>query len=232
MTSYRKLKLFGAVILVFALTLLACDTGNLIAFQNATATPTKTPRPTFTPQPSLTPTPQEDTPTPIPTVTNTPKVPPTATRGAVAPRPATKAPPPPPPPPPKPSFSVTIDNAYFCDQGNDPVWEIVARINRSSPPAIFLGGYVLGIFSADGRLLATTEPSVPDDQQIIGLNFNCRAYNRYIYNVKKDVSQFRMQLPLIIRVIRSQSDLTPLSPDFKADFGQPGRYFIEYRAPG
>ncbi len=232
MTRYSNLKVFGAVVLVFALTLLACDSGNLIAFQNATATLTRTPRPTFTPQPSLTPTPQEDTPTPLPTVTETPKVPPTSTRRAATARPATKPPPAPPPAPPKPSYSVTIDNAYFCDQGNDPVWEIVGRINRSSPPAIFLGGYVIGIFTSDGRLLATTDPSVPDDQQIIGLNFNCRAYNRYIYNVKKDVSQFRGQVPLIIRVIRSQSDLTPLSPDFKADFAQPGRYFLEYRAPG
>lgn len=228
MTSHRTLKLFGAVLLVLALSLLACDTGNLIAFQSATATSTRTPRPTFTPQPSITPTPQ-DTETPSPTATNTPRVAPTATRGAVV-RPATKAPTAPPPPP-KPSFPVVIDNAYFCDQGNDPVWEIVGRINRITPPAIFLGGYVLGIFTSDGRLLTTTDPSVPDDQQIIGLNFNCRAYNRYVYNVKKDVSQFRMQVPLIIRVVKSQSDLTPLSPDFKADFGQPGRYFLEYRAP-
>jgi hypothetical protein len=228
-TSYRKLKLFGAVVLVLALTLLACDTGNLIAFQNATATPTKTPRPTFTPQPSLTPTP-EDTPTPLPAVTDTPKVPPTATRRAATARPATKAPTVPPPPP-KPSFSVTIDSGYFCDQANDPIWEVVARFNRSSDRA-FAEGYVFGVFTADGRLLTTTEVSPSNEYTERGIDINCRAPKFYPYSVKKDVSQFRMQVPLIIRVVRSKTDLTPLSPDFKADFAQPGRYFIEYRVPG
>jgi hypothetical protein len=223
-TNHRQLKLIGAVVLVFAVTLLACDSGNLIAFQSATATSTRTPRPTFTPQPSMTPTPDEDTPTPLPTVTNTPRVPPTATRGVVVSRPATKAPTAPPAPKPV-VFPIRLDEGYACPQPNDPIWKVTGRIQRDSDKG-WADGYSLGIFTRDGRFLKASGPSAPDYSET--LNGNCRAYNRYRSNVEVDVAEFRMQVPLIIRVIRSKSDLTPLSQDFTADFAEPGNYYVHY----
>ncbi len=217
--------MFGAVVLVLALTLLACDTGNFIAFQSATATPTKTPRPTFTPPPSLTPTPEEDTPTPLPTVTETPKVKPSATRGSQAvSKPATKAPAPPPPPPP-PSFPIRLDEGYACPQPQDPIWKFTGRIQRESDKG-WADGYSLGVFTRDGRFLKASEPSAPDFSET--LNGNCKAQNRYRSNVEVDVSEFRMQVPLVVRVIRSKSDHTALSPDFVADFAEPSHYYVHY----
>ncbi len=225
MNRRRAILLMGAALA--ALVLLACDGGTLISFSSPTATRTRTRRPTFTPRPSLTPTPS-DTETPsaseTPNVSATPTKRPVATARPVTPKPTV------PPPPPPPSFAVTIDAGYFCPQPNDPIWEIIARVNRASPPSIFLGGYVLGIYGSDGTRVGTSEPSVPNDQAVAGLDINCRASKFYPYNAKVDVSAYRMHVPLTIRVLRSKSDNTPISPDFKADFAEPGRYFVEYKA--
>ncbi len=226
MRNQRTIFLLGMVLL--ALALLACDAGNLVAFANPTATRTRTPRPTFTPRPSITPTPAD---TETPAATDTPAKSPTATKAPVATsRPVTRAPTAPPASP-VPSFPVVLRNNYFCEQSQTSFWEIIGRINRSSPPAIFLGGYMLAVYAPDGRLLGTSRAAAPDGDQVSDFDFNCMVSGWYQYNVKIDVTEFRMQLPLTIRVIRSKTDLTPLSPAFKADFPQPGRYFLEYNAP-
>ncbi len=224
MTSYHKLILVGALLLVLA-AVLACDTGNLIAFQSATATPTRTPRPTFTPPPSLTPTPEEDTPTPLPTVTETPKVKPSATRSSqVVAKQPTKAPTKPPAPPP-PSFPIRLDEGYACPQPQDPIWKFTGRIQRESDKG-WVEGYSLGVFTRDGRFLKASEPSAPEPS--LTLNGNCKAYNRYYSNAEVDVAEFRMQVPLVVRVIRSKTDHTALSPDFVADFAEPAHYYVHY----
>lgn len=224
----------GAILI--ALTLLACDGPTLVGFVNPTETPTKTPRPTFTPRATFTTAPQ-DTPTPAPT--DTPSAPATSAATATAtkrpatgatPRPATKAPAAPPVAA-APSFNVSLQKAYFCEQPNDPIWEVIGRINRSSPPAIFLGGYYIAVLGPDGKFLGISKEAARDGDQVIDFNFNCQVSNWYAYNVKIDVSEWRLQLPLTFRIVRSKNDLTPLSPDYKADFGKPGRYFLEYNAP-
>ncbi len=222
MRSQRTIFLLGMVLI--ALGLLACDTGNLIAFANPTATRTRTPRPTFTPRPSVTSTPAD---TETPSATETPTKAPTATKAPVATaRPVTKAPTAPPPPP-APSFSITVDG-YQCAQPNSPIWKITGRVNRAQPPNIFLGGYVMAVFAPDGKFLKASEPSAQDEYATMTLNGNCQVYNRYRSNVEVDVTEFRLQVPLTVRIIKSKTDTTPLSPGFKVDFAQPGNYYLQF----
>lgn len=216
--------------LLVGLSLLACDLGNiggLVALSNPTATLTKTPRPTFTPRPSLSPT-RVDTETP--SATDTPSASPTPTKKPAptsAPKPAaTKTP----APPPAPSFAVTLNKSYFCQQANDPIWEVIARINRTGS-SFFVGGYALAVVSSDGRVLGAHQAG-SNDEVVQDFDFNCTVSGWYRYNAKYDVSEWRMQLPVILRIVRSKTDMTPVSPDFKADFSTPGRYFLEYSAPG
>lgn len=224
----KSKRLFGiAGLLSLALLALACDAGSLVALvKPPTETPTRTLRPTFTPRPSATDTP-EDTATPA--ATDTPEASPTATRRAVVatPRPAATKPPAPPPPP---QFPVSFQDGYMCPQSG-PVWQVIARVNRSSPPAIFLGGYTVGLFSPSGALIKTDE-TVPDGQQVNGLWINCRVDKVFPYNSKLDAPELRGQGPFIVRVIKSKTDLTPLSPDFKVDFSQQSIWFVFFQAPG
>ncbi len=227
MTKKRAFLLLGAVVLMAALS--SCDAVNLIGLSRATPTFTKTPRPTFTSVPTMTATPEE-TLTPIPTLTpQGPTVPPTSTRRPVVPvtpRPAT---PKPPTPVPAPSFSVALSDGYLCEQPGSPVWKITARINKTDS-SFFLGGYILGAFTSDGRFLKASEPSAPDEYTTMTLNGNCRVTNRYRSNAELDVTELRGSIPLIIRVIKSKSDPSPLSPGFKADFPQPGHYYLQFNA--
>jgi hypothetical protein len=218
------------IVFVFAavavLTLPACDAGSLIALVSPTATPTRTPRPTFTPRPASSPTPEES-PTPAPTATLAASPTPTQRAAATA-RPATK--PPAPTPVPGPQFPVTLNEGYFCEQAQSPIWKITGRINRSTEPRIFLGGYVLGLFAADGRFLKASVPSAYDGNQTHTIGGNCRVEKWYLSNLEIDVTEFRGQLPLIVRIIKSKLDPAPLSKDFRMDFTTPGHYFVEYTA--
>ncbi len=225
MRNQRTIFLLGMALL--ALALLACDAGSLVAFSNPTPTRTRTPRPTFTPKPSVTATPAD---TETPAATDTPAAPtkaPTSTKAPVATaRPVTKQPTAVPPPP-APSFAVTVDG-YQCAQPNDPIWKITARVNRAQPPNIFIGGYVMGVWGADGSFLKASQPSAEDEYATMTLNGNCMVYNRYRSNVEIDVTEFRLKVPLTIRLIKSKTDTTPISPGFKADFAQPGNYYLQF----
>jgi len=219
----RKLFLVGAI--VTTLTLLACDLTTLVAVNSPTATPTRTPRPTFTPRAVASPTPEES-PTAAPTATSA--APPTPTQRVVVAT-ATRAAPTKPPAPPPPQFPVTLNKGYFCEQPQSPIWKVTGRINRTGSN-YFLGGYTLGVFAADGRFLKASEPSSYDGNQTMTIGGNCQVEKWYPSNLEIDVTEFRVQLPLIIRIIKSKSDHTALSPDFRLDFPSPGHYFAEYSA--
>ncbi len=217
-------KLYLVMLFAAMLIVLACDTSSFIALNNPTATATRTPRPTFTPRPSPTP---EQSPTPEPTLTVVPSPVPSPTQRVVATaRPATPKPPAPTPIP-APTFPVTLSDAYFCEQPQSPVWKITARVNRGNT-SYFLGGYILGVFTADGKFLKASEPSAYDGNQTITIGGNCRVAKWYQSNLEIDVTEFRAQLPLIVRIIKSKDDHTPLSKDFRADFAVPGHYYIQY----
>lgn len=214
--------LLAAVVL---LALLACDAGTVISMLSPTATPTRTPRPTFTPRVIASPTPEES-PTPEPSLTRAAS--PTPTQRVVATSKPAPTKPPAPTVPPAPQFPVALSDGYFCEQPQSPIWKITGRINRNAEPRIFLGGYVLGLFSADGRFLKASAPSASDGNQTVTIGGNCRAEKWYQSNLEIDVTEFRGQLPLIVRMIKSAQDHTPISKDFRLDFPTPGHYFVEY----
>lgn len=215
---------FAAVVL---LTLLACDAGTVISMVSPTATPTRTPRPTFTPRVVASPTPEES-PTLEPSPTKA--VSPTSTQRPVssaASKPASTKPPAPTAPP-VPQFPVLLSDAYFCEQPQSPIWKVTGRINRNTEPRLFLGGYVLGVFGADGSFLKASAPSADDGNQTVTIGGNCRAEKWYQSNLEIDVTEFRGQLPIIVRMIKSAQDRTAISKDFRLDFPSPGHYYVEY----
>jgi hypothetical protein len=219
----RLIGIFGLAVAVLGL--LACDAGTFVAMINPpTATPSRTPRPTFTPRPATTDTPE---PSPTPAVTDTPDASPTPTKRAVAttrpatPKPAATAPPPP------PQFPVTFAEGYLCPQPNDPIWKITGRINKTGTN-VFVGGYILGVFAADGKFLKAAQPSAPNEYITSTIGGNCRAEKVFLSNIDIDVSEFRMQVPLIVRIIRSATDPSALSPDHTINFEQPGNYYVQY----
>ncbi len=229
MDTKRTLLFAGFVLLV--LTMAGCDAVKMIASVGPSSTPTKTPRPTFTLAPTWTETPAIP---PTPEVTDTPEVTiaptrmPTATRAVVTRRPVAPTPVKVQPTP-APSYSVSLTDSYLCEQSG--IYKITARINRTGSN-YFLGGYTLAAFAADGRFLKASQPSAPNEYVGAGYGGNCRVASNVPYpsNAEIDVSEFRGQLPIIIRVIRSATDHTALSPDFRADFSSPGNYYLQYNA--
>lgn len=214
--------LFAAIVW---LALLACDAGTIISMINPTATPTRTPRPTFTPRAVASPTPEES-PTPEASPTKAASLTPTQRPASSASKPAATKPPVPPPPP-VPQFPVTLNEGYLCEQAQSPIWKVTGRINRTGS-SYFLGGYTLGVFAADGKFLKASQPSAYDGNQTVTIGGNCRAAKWYQSNLEIDVTEFRGQLPLIVRMIKSVSDRTAISKDFRLDFPTPGHYFVEY----
>lgn len=222
-TTISATKLLLSIALL-ASTLLACDLGlgNLgqISFGAPTPSSTRTPRPTFTPRIEFTPT-SEDTATPP--ATDTPAKTVTNTRAPVViARTATK----PPAPTPLPSFPVKLVLSYGC--GQDGIYEIIGSIRR--PGSVFLGNYVLALMTPDGRILKRGI-SLPDDQQIQGLDISCQRSGILPHNVKIDGTEFRTAGQLIVRVIKSENDPTPLSVNVTVDFSSPGRTFVFYDVP-
>ncbi len=119
-------------------------------------------------------------------------------------------------------------DSYLCPQVPDAYWKITARVNRTQPPNIFLGGYVLAVYDRDGKFVKASEPSAEDEYATMTLNGNCQVNNRYRSNLEIDVTEFHNMLPLTVRLVRSKQDLRPIAPDFKADFPQAGNYYIQY----
>lgn len=204
------------------LTILACDTSDVIALLGATPTPipTRTPRATFTPRP-----PDETaTPEATATVNKTPTRVAVATARPPTAKPATAA-------PAAPQFPVTLTESYPCPQ-TAAVYEIAARIQDPNPPKRFLGDYVIEIRSPDGSFnkIGLSVPSGQEYATFLG-GTDCRAANFWPYNVKIDAAEVRGQGPFLVRIVRSDKDRTPISADVTVDFKQPTRWIIYYFAP-
>ena len=226
----NKRGMFLVGLIVVAITLLACDGGEIIALAtNPTATSTRTPRPTFTPRPSETPLAVD---TPIPAATETPAATAPATKKpavssvAVSSKASSVAP----PPPAAPSYSVNFLESYTCEQGAD-VYDVLGRI-RSASTRKMLGGFVIAILTPSGQIIpGLTFESVPDEYQFNGLYSNCKVDKWWNHNMKLDASELRGKGSFLVRVIKSKTDPTPLSKDVPVDFKLPIRYIIEYSVP-
>lgn len=226
LANKRILLSIGIAVLAFVLA--GCDVAKMVASANPTATVTKTPRPTFTSIATLTSTPA-DSVTPLPTIT--PEVTGSPTKKVSTPRPATPKPavPPPATQPPAPTFPVALGESYLCGQQGGAYYKITARFNRTGSSR-FLGGYVLGVFAGDGQFLKASKPSATDGNQTVTIGGNCRAQSWYQSNAEIDVTEFRGQLPILIRAVKSETDHTPISAAFKADFPEPGNYYLQFTA--
>jgi hypothetical protein len=214
------------ILILAALTVLACDAGTLISMVNPTKTPTRAPRPTFTPRAVATATPEEP-PTPEPTETLSAS--PTPTRRVVpttAPRPAT-AKPAAPTAPPAPQFAwkqSSSGNQGRCDAGPG-VYEIKGRIN--APGRGYIGGINAVALDKDGRIVAQfvslgTDPPLNPEWGV-----SCFE-EKNIFNYKLDVSPARGNGPITLRLTRAPNDLTPISFDVKIDIAQGGRWYIDW----
>jgi hypothetical protein len=207
-----------------ALTLLACNLETFTALLPAgTATPTRTPRPTFTPRATAT---QELPPTPEPTATSAAS--PTPTQRVVATtRPVTKAP----PAPPKPQFEWRQNPDNIGSQGLCPAgpgtYEIKGRIRRNNE---YVGGVHVVALDSTGKIVAQTD-STPKEYLNPEWGVNCRE-EKNLFSYQLDVSAGRNNQPIIVRITRSASDLTPISPDIPIRFeADGGRYYLDWISP-
>jgi hypothetical protein len=233
-------KLIPALVtLSLALFAVGCGSVPFVAQVEPTATSTRAPRPTFTPKPRATPTETEapePTEEPEPTLVEEPTAEPEIpTATSIAPtRAATRPPrptqPPQPTAPPAPQFTVNATSKYMCPQ--EGIFEVTLNTKKGRA---FVEGQWFAAFDMGGRLLqdgagkdlksATYPPS-----QSTGSN--CQQSGSFdspnIDTGKLDVGDAVRQgiNPLVIRFIRSETDLTPISPDFVIDFGTGGRYWI------
>lgn len=229
--------LSGAFILL--LTFTACS--SIPFFGSSEPTPTATrrpPRPTFTPKAVASPT-EETQPTDEPTETALAQptdkpspVPVTAvpTKKPVVqqPKPTAK---PQPPAPPKPQFSMAITSQFLCPQ--DGIYEISVSVKRNRD---LIEGVWFAAFDLSGRLLQDgagknlITATYPVSVSTAG---NCRLSGSYdspvINNGKLDVVDAVRSAgssTILVRFVKAQDNLTPISPDIRIDFGQGGRYWI------
>lgn len=221
----KKLLLCGTLLIVAAI-LLACNLETFTALLPAgTATPTRTPRPTFTPR--ATPTPEES-PTPEPTATTAASPTPTQRVVATA-RPAPKAPTAPPAPP-KPQFiwrrADNLAMQGLCPAGPG-TYEIKGRIQQNGE---YVGGVHVVALDSTGKII-TQADSTPKEYLNPEWGVNCREAKN-IFSYQLDVSAGRGNQPIIVRITRSASDLTPISPDVPVTFdASGGRFYLDWTSP-
>lgn len=229
----------------------ACGSLPFIGSSSPTDTPTRTPRPTFTPRASTTstaaPTDTEaatETPaaTQVPVDTDTPEAAASDTPIPVARATRPPAPPAEPTQPPAPQFAVHPDFGApaFCPQ--DGIYEVVIYVKRDgASPRPFAGGLYYGVFSGgqilrDGagkNLIGTT-----DKIGSLSYGANCNvSYDRLHPNQsngKLDVGDAVRQgtNQMVLRFIRSDTDLTPISADVPLDFSKGGRWWTAFGYSG
>jgi hypothetical protein len=247
----RKFALLVALFVALEAIVTACDSLPLVSLNSVTATPSRTPRPTFTPRSAATET-AVDTDTPAPTeVTAVPppteppivQEPDTPTRRPVVRATKPPAPPPATPQPPPPQFAVHPDfgDKKFCPQDN--IYEIVIYIKRDGAAGNrpFAGGLYFGAFSGgqllkDGagkNLIGTT-----DDIGSLSYGANCNVSFDRLHpnqsNGKIDVGDAvrRGTTDIVLRFIRSETDLTPISADVPLPFSQGGRWWTAFGYSG
>lgn len=238
-----SLVLLGVLVLLTGGT--ACGSIPFVAQSEPTATATRRIRPTFTPRAVASPTseatateelPATDTPEPtaavaeVPTEEQQPTAAPTK-RPVVAQ--ATK--PPAPPPPAQPQFIVNASSKYFCQQ--DGIFEVMVNAKRGpAGKRVWAGDLWLAALSPGGQLLSdgAGKPLVKqtESEGSISYGSNCqREYDRTspdTQNGKLDVGDPARsgQTQMIVRFVKSPTDMSPISPDYAVDFGKGGRWWF------
>ncbi len=209
-----------AILLAAALTLLACDSSTLIAALGPTETPTRAPRATFTPKPEFTETPETS---PTPEATAPPNA--TATRTRV---PATRAPTARPAATAIPAPAFEWKQASHGSQGKcnagPSTFEIKGRVHDGTA---YVGGVTVVLLDKAGKTVATGVSRYPIE---LNPEFGISCFEvRNIFSYQLDASSGWFNGPLIVRLVRSKTDLTPISTDASISFtSSGGRWYIDW----
>lgn len=220
--------------------IIGCGSIPFIAQNEPTATATRRIRPTFTPKPRATATEEiEPTTEPEPTEelpTDEPEPEETETPAPVTKAPTKKSGPPAPTQPPaptdvpKPKFSVNITSQFLCEQ--EGIFEIAVNAKKGKAPT---EGIWFAAFDGGGRLLqdGAGKPLVTATYPVsVSTAGNCKLSgsfeNPVINNGKLDVvDAVRAGTSnVVIRFVKSEQDLTAISPDIPVNFGSGGRFWI------
>lgn len=231
----------------------ACGSLPLVGLNEATPTPSRTPRPTFTPRSAGTSTPA-DTETPqvtetaaveteVPTETPEVQEADTETPKPVARATRPPAPPPATPQPTTPQFPVHPDfgEKKFCPQ--ESIYEIVIYIKKDGAAGErkFAGGLYYGVWTGDQLLKDGAGKNLIGTTGKIGsLSYgsNCNAAFDRLHpnqsNGKLDVGDVvrRGTTQMVLRFIRSDTDLSPMSADVPIDFSTAGRWWTAFGYSG
>lgn len=234
--------LFAFSSLIFAVT--ACDSTSFLTQNDATGTPTRTPRPTFTPRPRATDTP-EATETPLEEITDTSdadvtetpeEVEATPTKKPAAPVATRKPQPTAPPQPTVPSLPLTVSDSFACPQ--DGIFEITVSVKKPGKPGHrpYAAGLYFAAFDQSGRLLQDGAGknliAVTGEESSVSFGANCQREASRLHpdspNGKLDVGDAARAgtTSMIIRFIKSPSDMTPTSADIPIDFGSGARLWV------
>lgn len=221
-----------------------CGAIPFIGQSEPTATATRRVRPTFTPRAQPSPT-EEQEPTqeveptdePEPTEEVVPTDTPKPVTAVPTRRPAAAKPtnPPAPTAPPAPQFSVNATSKYLCEQQG--VYKLIINAKRGKT---FAGGLTFAVFDQGGRLLQDGAGKNMIGTTVADINIsigsNCRSEASFespnSSNGELDVGDAIRagNNPVIVRFVKSASDLTPISPDISVDFGNGGQFWMYIQA--
>ena len=241
----NKLALVLLALIFMLLAITACNSMPFLAQNDATGTPSRTPRPTFTPKPRPTDTPEvidtpevQDTETPEGDVTETPEnVDATPTNKPAAPPAATRKPQPTTPPQPTvPTFPITISDMFPCPQ--DGIYEVTVSVKKQGKPGHrpYAAGLYFAAFDQSGRLLQDGAGknliAVTGEESSVSFGANCQREASRLHpdspNGKLDVGDAAHAgtTNMLIRFIKSPTDLTPISADMPVNFGTGARLWV------
>lgn len=106
-------------------------------------------------------------------------------------------------------------------------FEVKGRIMQNNQ---YVGGIHIIALDSTGKVIARMDSLYPQ-QLNPEWGVNCRE-SKNMFNYQLDVSAGRGNQPIIVRIVRSSTDLTPISPDVAIQFGsEGGRYYLDWVSP-
>lgn len=106
-------------------------------------------------------------------------------------------------------------------------FEVKGRIQQNGD---YVGGVHIVLLDNSGKVVNQMD-SIYKEQMNLENGVNCREV-RNLFNYQLDASAGRANQPLTLRIVKSASDLTPISTDVKLNFPpEGGRYYIDWVNP-
>ena len=106
-------------------------------------------------------------------------------------------------------------------------YEVKGRIRRNDD---YAGGVHVVLLDSTGKIISQMN-STPKEYLNPEWGVSCFE-EKNLFSYQLDGSAGRMNQPFTVRITRSASDLTPISPDIKITFGPDGgRYYLDWVSP-